>query len=240
MKTIRHFNTLFYYDGPQVFEARDADGRPYVAVLVDADSIGGERYLVTGVAPERLGLFRSGGLDLKSLLVESDREERYVATADAGIDQPLQLEKLTEPLEDCGLLPDSGFLLHERFMNIDGQIEELKLVEDGWLEGRGRVPSRAGLDWLRGVFVRHVPDDVPHPYLYPTETGGVQAEWSLGSREATLEVNLETHDGQWHVLDLESKDVQERTFNCDSDDDWAWLIGQIKRYESSRLRQATT
>lgn len=111
MKTIRHFNTLFYYDGPQVFEARDADGRPYVAVLVDADSIGGERYLVTGVAPERLGLFRSGGLDLKSLLVESDREERYVATADAGIDQPLQLEKLTEPIEDCGLLPDSCFLL---------------------------------------------------------------------------------------------------------------------------------
>ena len=112
MKTIRHFSTLFYYDGPQVFEARDADGRRYVAVLIDSDSIGGGgRYLVTGVEPERLGLFRSGGLDLRSLLVESDREERYLATADAGIDHPLQLEKLREPIEDCGLLPDSGFLL---------------------------------------------------------------------------------------------------------------------------------
>ena len=112
MRTIRHFSTLFYYAGPQIFEARDADGRHYVAVLVDSDSIdGGVRYLVTGVAPERLGLFRSGVLDLRSLLVESDREERYVATADAGLDQPLQLDKLTEPIEDGGLLPDSGFLL---------------------------------------------------------------------------------------------------------------------------------
>lgn len=112
MKTIRHFSTLFYYDGPQVFEARDADGRRYVAVLIEPDSTdGGGRYLVTGVESERLGLFRSGGVDLRSLLVESDRDERYVATADAGIDQPLQLEKMTEPIEDCGLLPDSGFLL---------------------------------------------------------------------------------------------------------------------------------
>lgn len=56
MKTIRHFSTLFYYDGPQVFEARDADGRRYVAVLVESDSTdGGGRYLVTGVEPERLG-----------------------------------------------------------------------------------------------------------------------------------------------------------------------------------------
>lgn len=227
MKTIRHFSTLFYYDGPQVFEARDADNRRYVVVLVDADSIGGERYLVTAVAPERLRRFRSGGLDLRSLLVESNREERYVATADAGLDQPLHLEELTVPIEDCGLLPDSEFLLHDRSPNIDGQIEELKLIEDGWLEGRGRAPSRAGLDWLRGVFVRHAPDDVPKPYLYPTEAGGVQAEWSLGSREATLEVNLETHDAQWHVLNLQSDEVQERTLNCDSDDDWAWLIGQI-------------
>ena len=132
------------------------------------------------------------------------------------------------------------FSTHDRFLNIDGQIEELKLIEDGWLEGRGRALSRAGLDWIRGVFARHVPDDVPHPYLYPTETGGVQAEWSLGYREATLEVNLETHDGQWHELDLESDKVQERTFDCDRDEDWAWLIGQINANESSRLRQATT
>ena len=39
MKTIRHTTTLFYYDGPQIFEARDSIGGHYVAVLVEA--IGG-------------------------------------------------------------------------------------------------------------------------------------------------------------------------------------------------------
>lgn len=147
MKTIRHFSTLFYYDGPQVFEARDADNRRYVVVLVDADSIGGERYLVTAVAPERLRRFRSGGLDLRSLLVESNREERYVATADAGLDQPLHLEELTVPIEDCGLLPDSEFLLHDRSPNIDGQIERAE-ADRGRLAGRkgqGSIPGGSRL-----------------------------------------------------------------------------------------------
>ena len=36
MKTVRYESTLFYYDGPQVFEARDAIGGHYVAVMVDS------------------------------------------------------------------------------------------------------------------------------------------------------------------------------------------------------------
>ena len=32
MMQIRHTSTLFYYDGPQVFEARDAIGGHYIAV----------------------------------------------------------------------------------------------------------------------------------------------------------------------------------------------------------------
>lgn len=33
MRNIRHFSTLFYYDGPQVFEAGDAAGRRYLAAV---------------------------------------------------------------------------------------------------------------------------------------------------------------------------------------------------------------
>ena len=64
MKTIRHTATLFYYDGPQVFEARDAIGGHYVAVMVEPQGEQ-DRYLVAGVAPERLRQFRSGTLDLR-------------------------------------------------------------------------------------------------------------------------------------------------------------------------------
>ncbi len=42
MKTIRHTATLFYYDGPQVFEARD--GGHYVAMMVEPEG-DRDRYL---------------------------------------------------------------------------------------------------------------------------------------------------------------------------------------------------
>ena len=122
MKRISHYRTLFYYDGHQVFEARDSIGGHYIAVMTGTEFYGaaedkiregGDRYLVTGVSPGRLRLFRSGVIDLRSLLVESDHDERYVAIADSGIDQPLQLRRLRVPLEGSSALPDPGFLLHD-------------------------------------------------------------------------------------------------------------------------------
>lgn len=112
-------------------------------------------------------------------------------------------------------------------LDVGVQVDELRTVEDGWLEGKGTAPSEAGLDWLLAVFDRHFPDDTPLPHLYPTETGGVQAEWSLGSQEVTLELDLETHRGEWHVLDMNSGEVQERVLNCDRGEEWTWLIEQI-------------
>lgn len=112
-------------------------------------------------------------------------------------------------------------------LDISMQIAELRLVEDGWLEGEGLAPSEAGLDWLLAALSRHFPNESPPPHLYPTETGDVQAEWSLGSREVTLEVDLETHSGEWHVLDLRSGQVDERIVDCDSGEDWKWLVKQI-------------
>ena len=113
MKHIRHTNTLFHYDGPQVFEARDAIGGNYIAVLASSDEVD-DRYLVAGVCPERLRQFRSGALDLRSLLVESEEEVRYLATAADGLDHPLTLESLPASPIDDGLLPDFDFVLHDR------------------------------------------------------------------------------------------------------------------------------
>ena len=120
MKTIVHHSTLFYYDGPHVFEARDAIGGHYIAVMVGSELPDaaenamrgqGERCLVAGVAPDRLRLFRSGAIDLRSLLRESVPDEHYLAAVDSTIDQPLQLERLATPLVDSEFLPDPGFFV---------------------------------------------------------------------------------------------------------------------------------
>ena len=43
MSEIRYLRTLDYYDGPQVFEARDAIGGHYIAILGPGDEF---RYLL--------------------------------------------------------------------------------------------------------------------------------------------------------------------------------------------------
>jgi hypothetical protein len=113
MKTIRHTTTLFYYDGPQVFEARDAIGGHYVAVMIEPDD-GQDRYLIAGVEPERLRQFRAGLLDLRNLLVERAVAEWFLAFAPDGITAPLSLQTAQGSLVESAFLPDAGFVLHER------------------------------------------------------------------------------------------------------------------------------
>ena len=122
MKTIRHTTTLFYYDGPQVFEARDAIGGHYVAVMVEPDN-GEDRYLVAGVEPERLRQFRAGLLDLQGLLTERTIEEWFLAAVPNGLNEPLALQPAAGKLAESGFLPEPGFVLHDR------PAEELALRE---------------------------------------------------------------------------------------------------------------
>ena len=116
MKTIRHNHTLFSYDGPQVFEAQAATGGQYIAVAVEAQN-GLDRYLVTGVGPERLRQFRAGLLDLRSLLAEAGTGEWYLTTPAAGLDQPLVLVPQYTSIQASEFLPDAGFMLHDASPN---------------------------------------------------------------------------------------------------------------------------
>ena len=111
---------------------------------------------------------------------------------------------------------------------IGSQLDQLRLLKDGWLEGEGLSPTETGLDWLQNAFDRHFPDEAPLPHLYPTEAGGVQAEWSIGQIEITLELNLGTHSGEWHALDTETGKVGERILDCDDSNDWEWLVDQVQ------------
>ena len=79
MKTIRHTCTLYYYDGAQVFEGRDAIGGHYLGVMVGPIE-GRERYVIAGVEPERLRQFRIGSLDLRTLLLERAETSWFLAS----------------------------------------------------------------------------------------------------------------------------------------------------------------
>ena len=112
-------------------------------------------------------------------------------------------------------------------LKIDAQLDSLRILKDGWLEGGGNAPPQAGIEWLGSRFKTHFQAKTPLPYLYPTETGGIQAEWSLGLHEISLDMHLDTHLGLWNDLNLDSDVDHEKQLNLDEDSNWDWLAKQI-------------
>lgn len=111
--------------------------------------------------------------------------------------------------------------------DISLQLDTIRALEDGWLDGDGVAPSLSGIDWIESRMYRYLPADFPRPYLYPTESGGVQLEWSIESNEVSIEVSLESRLGVWHELNLQSKKDSERELNLEQSSDWEWIIRRI-------------
>ena len=119
-------------------------------------------------------------------------------------------------------------------LDISAQLDDLRLIKNGWLEGEGLAPPPEELDWLSRVFDDHYPENLPLPYLYPTEEGGVQVEWSLKQNEVTLRIDLGNHAGGWHTLNMETDADASCTLNLDSAEDWDWVGRQIQRMSESK------
>jgi hypothetical protein len=191
MKTVKPASTLYYYDGPQVLEARDAIGGHYIAVMVERLT-DYDRYLVAGVAPERLRRFRSGILDLRTLLVDADADEWYLASAPAGPEQLMTLEPQHRSLAESGLLPDEGFVLHDR------PADELALIEARMrnnvvLEITADPPEAVDAHRIRiGTFtglLNHVQTVVRHAYRAALREVSVRTRSRLHAEDAESEAN---------------------------------------------------
>lgn len=113
-------------------------------------------------------------------------------------------------------------------LDIPSRLEELKTLQDGWLDGLGHAPSANGLDWLAKTFNDYYPIALPLPYVYPVAEGGVQLEWSITTVEASLEIDLKDHSAQWHALDLESDKEESRRLKLDEPEGWIWLVERLE------------
>ena len=113
--------------------------------------------------------------------------------------------------------------------DISARIDELRMLKDGWLDGKGIAPSTPTLDWLAQRFETKYPELLPLPCLYPTFEGGVQVEWSIATWETTLGINPNDYSGEWHTLDMETGGETIQKLNLGADQDWRWLVGQIQQ-----------
>lgn len=113
-------------------------------------------------------------------------------------------------------------------LDVPARLDEFRGLQDGWLDGRGRAPAHNGLDWLSQAFEQNYPYDLSLPYLYPTAEGGVQAEWSLGSQEISLEIDLLQHTGEWHNLNMTTHADEMEVLNLDDPEEWEWLVRHLR------------
>jgi hypothetical protein len=116
-------------------------------------------------------------------------------------------------------------------LDVASRIDELRQLGDGWLDGHGRAPLGAHLDWFAAAFESHFANDLPLPHVYPTESGDLQAEWTLGAVDITLEVDLVSRNAHWHALDLKADRAEERDWDLGSDQAWEELAAALRQYQ---------
>src|SRR5579862_7765911 len=206
MKTIRHSTTLFYYDGTQVFEARDSIGGHYIAVMVEPVD-GHDRYLVAGVAPERLRQFRAGLLDLRTLLIERGEIEWHLAIIDKSLNESLEIVPQAGDLGSSSFLPDAGFVLHDRPAE-DVALQETRARNNLVLEICADPPESAAEHRIRvGTLVgllSHMQTMVKHAYGAALRELSLEARRSIDRSDAhLLDVVVPASVGSFRVL-LES------------------------------------
>ena len=113
-------------------------------------------------------------------------------------------------------------------LDVPARLDELRKMQDGWLDGGGKAPSHQGLGWLSASFQQNFPDELPLPHLYPTPEGGIEAEWSLGKHSIILEFHLDTHRGDWLQFSKESEDEEcSRSLDLNKTEAWHWLAKAI-------------
>ncbi|MEO5372072.1 MAG: hypothetical protein H7833_18540 [Magnetococcus sp. DMHC-1] len=135
---------------------------------------------------------------------------------------------------DTGVIPvrfPAGSVEPGRDNPVFARLIELRCIEDGWLDGAGQAPQEVVLDWCAERLGSNL--DLPVPHLYPTAEGGVQAEWTFGVHEASLEVSCEGNiiKGEWHCLDMVTDEDESR--DLDLDREWDWLAGKIANLAKS-------
>jgi hypothetical protein len=108
-------------------------------------------------------------------------------------------------------------------LDIPSRLEELSNLENGWLNGEGTGMKKENVTWFADIFETNYNPALPLPYLYPTPSGGIQAEWSFENWDISLNIDLNDKSGFYQSLQLDSDDVIEARFDLTKDNDWQVL-----------------
>ena len=117
-------------------------------------------------------------------------------------------------------------ILHPQ--DISARLDEFRLLKNGWLDGHGRAPAVTDLDRISDFLEEQYPDSLVPPYLYPAETGGIRAEWTIGSWEISFDITVNNMTGEWHALNMKTNEEEARNLSLKDSDQWRWFLDRIR------------
>jgi len=108
-RTIRHAETLLYYDGPQLFLARDQVNAQYLCLLVE-DTNEFNKFLCVPISFERLDNFYREQIDLRKIYEEPESNELFYAEIKENVQGDYQLVPMSFDRLPKEWLPEPGFI----------------------------------------------------------------------------------------------------------------------------------
>ena len=108
-RTIRHTETLIYYDGPQLFLARDQVNAQYLCMLVE-DSNEFNKFLCVPISSKRLEKFYWKEIDLRKIYEDPESGELFYAEIAENIQGDYQLVPVSFDSLPKEWLPEPGFI----------------------------------------------------------------------------------------------------------------------------------
>ncbi len=108
-------------------------------------------------------------------------------------------------------------------LDIELRLSELLKLKNGWMDGKGKAIEPSSTEWLIQGFCEHYEANIPLPRLFPTLEGGVQAEWTIGSQEITLEFDLIGKKGFYQSLDSITSTATDEMLDFSEPETWKKL-----------------
>lgn len=121
-----------------------------------------------------------------------------------------ELQKISS-VEEVLLYDDA--MVRESLNAVWTRVGELKLLDAGWLDGSGKpINNKAADKFLDLISIVVKDSDSRSPLVFPSEDGGVRAEWRKGNWEVSLEVSGSEEESTGfyvHALDVDSHEFKE-------------------------------
>lgn len=105
-------------------------------------------------------------------------------------------------------------------LDVSFRLSELSKLKDGWYNSEGMALNKKGLINFENLFEEHFNETLPLPAIFPTVEGNIQLEWTINTKEISLEINLKDLTAELISVDISSSDVFEADLDLNESISW--------------------